>query len=172
LGAKLANAALGAGDHVVATGRRQAAVTVVVKPDADRLRPVELDVTDAAQARTAVDAAISRFGGNDVLVNNAAFGQMGFFEELTIKAAHEQFAKNLFSAFCVTWAVLPRMRSARKDWIFNILSRGGIFGAQLGSLYCSSKFALEGFSECLSKEVSPFGIWSRWSSLVRSVPSS
>jgi NAD(P)-dependent dehydrogenase (short-subunit alcohol dehydrogenase family) len=158
LGAELARAALAAGDHVVATGRRPPAVTGAVGPDADRPLPVELDVTDAAQARTAVDAAMSRFGGIDVLVNNAGYGQMGFFEELTIEDAHEQFATNLFGAFNVTWAVLPRMRSARKGRIFNISSLGGIVGAQLGSLYCSSKFALEGFSECLSKEVTPFAI--------------
>ena len=159
LGADLAKAALAAGDYVVATGRRRPAVRVAAGRDADRLLSVELDVTDAAQARAAVDAAMSRFGGIDVLVNNAGYGHMGFFEEMTIKDAHEQFATNLFGAFNVTWAVLPQMRTVRKGRVFNISSLGGVVGAQLGSLYCSSKFALEGFSECLSKEVSPFGIF-------------
>ena len=122
-------------------------------PDSGQLMSVQLDVTDAAQARKAVDAAISRFGGIDVLVNNAGYGHMGFFEEMTIEDVHQQFATNLFGVFNVTWAALPGMRAARKGRILNISSLGGILGVQFGSLYCGSKFALEGFSESLSKEI-------------------
>ena len=95
---------------------------------------VELDVTDAAQARKAVDAAISRFGGIDVLVNNAGYGHMGFFEEMTIADVQQQFATNLFGVFNVTWAALPSMRAARKGRILNISSLGGILGVQFGWL--------------------------------------
>jgi NAD(P)-dependent dehydrogenase (short-subunit alcohol dehydrogenase family) len=118
-----------------------------------------LDVTNAMQAQGAVGAAVRRFGGIDVLVNNAGYGHMGFFEEMTIKDVQEQFDTNLFGVFRVTWATLPFMRSARKGRIFNVSSIGGVVGAPMASLYCSSKFALEGFSESLATEVSAFGIF-------------
>jgi NAD(P)-dependent dehydrogenase (short-subunit alcohol dehydrogenase family) len=159
LGAQIAKAAIQAGDHVVATGRKGAALTRAVGPDNDELLSIELDVTDAEQAQAAVDAAMSRFGAIDVLVNNAGYGQLGFFEENTSQDAHAQFATNLYGVFNTTRAALPMMRSARKGRIFNISSLGGIVGAELGSLYCASKFALEGFSESLSKEIAPFGLF-------------
>jgi NAD(P)-dependent dehydrogenase (short-subunit alcohol dehydrogenase family) len=158
-GAEIVKAALRSGDRVVATARKRAALVDGLGPDTGQLMSIELDVTDAAQARKAVDAAMSRFGGIDVLVNNAGYGHMGFFEEMTIEDVHQQFATNLFGVFNVTWAALPGMRAARKGRIFNISSLGGIVGAQFASLYCGSKFALEGFSECLSKEIAPFGLF-------------
>jgi len=158
-GAEIAKAAVRSGDRVVATARKPAALVDRLGPDGGQLMSVELDVTDAAQARKAVDAGISRFGGIDVLVNNAGYGHMGFFEEMTIEDVHQEFATNLFGVFNVTWAALPSMRGARKGRIFNISSLAGILGEQFGSLYCGSKFALEGFSECLSKEISPFGLF-------------
>jgi len=159
LGVEIAKAALKAGDRLVATGRKRASVNDSLGPDSNQLLSVELDVTDAYQAQAAVDAAVSRFGAIDVLVNNAGYGHMGFFEENTIENAHDQFATNLFGAFNVTWAALPTMRSARKGRIFNISSLAGFYGVEFGSLYCASKFALEGFSESLSNEVKPFGLF-------------
>jgi NAD(P)-dependent dehydrogenase (short-subunit alcohol dehydrogenase family) len=159
LGVQIAKAAMQAGDRVVAAGRNRASVKDSLGPDSDRLLSVELDVTDADQARTAVDAAVSRFGAIDVLVNNAGYGHLGFFEETTIQDAQAQFATNLFGVFNVTRAALPIMRSARKGRIFNISSLAGILGIELSSLYCASKFALEGFSESLSKEIAPFGLF-------------
>jgi len=158
LGAEIAKAAMRAGDRVVAAGRKRSAIAEKLGPDSDSLLSVELDVTNAMQAKGAVGAAVRRFGGMDVLVNNAGYGHMGFFEEMTIKDAQEQFDTNLFGVFRVTWATLPFMRSARKGRIFNVSSIGGFVGGQMASLYCASKFALEGFSESLAKEVSPFGI--------------
>jgi NAD(P)-dependent dehydrogenase (short-subunit alcohol dehydrogenase family) len=159
LGVQMAKAAMRAGDRVVASGRKRASVNDSVGPDGDRLLSVELDVTDADQAQAAVDAAVSRFGAIDVLVNNAGYGHLGFFEETTIQDAQAQFAANLFGAFNVTRAALPVMRSAHKGRIFNISSLAGIRGAEFGSLYCATKFALEGFSESLSIEVAPFGLF-------------
>src|SRR5262245_36919778 len=121
-GAEISKAVLRSGDRVVATARRRTALVGSLGVDSDQLMSVELDVTDAAQARTAVDAAISRFGGIDVLVNNAGYGHMGFFEEMTIEDVDQQFATNLFGTFNVTWAALPSMRAARKGRIFNISS--------------------------------------------------
>src|SRR5215469_5532900 len=158
LGAEFVRAAVRAGDQVVAAARNAAAVGDRPGPDPNQVLQVELDVTDAVQARSAVDAALSRFGAIDVLVNNAGYGHYGFFEESSIDDARDQIATNLLGVFLVTWAVLPSMRAARKGRIFNLSSLGGLIGAQLGSLYCATKFAVEGFSESLAKEVAPFGI--------------
>jgi NAD(P)-dependent dehydrogenase (short-subunit alcohol dehydrogenase family) len=158
LGAEIAKAALRAGDRVVATGRQRAAVSDRLGPDSDRLLSVELDVNNEAQAQAAVDAAVARFGTIDVLVNNAGYGQLGLFEETTAQDAQAQFGTNLFGVFSVTRPVLPVMRAARQGRIFNVSSLAGMRGVAFGSLYCASKFALEGFSESLAQEIAPFGI--------------
>jgi NAD(P)-dependent dehydrogenase (short-subunit alcohol dehydrogenase family) len=159
LGVEIAKAVMKAGDRVVATARNQKAITDVLGRDNEQLLSVELDVVDGSQAGRAVDAAVRSFGAIDVLVNNAGYGHLGFFEELAMHDAEAQFATNLNGVFKVTWAVLPLMRRAGQGRIFNVSSLGGIIGAQLYSLYCASKFALEGFSESLAKEIAPFGIY-------------
>jgi NAD(P)-dependent dehydrogenase (short-subunit alcohol dehydrogenase family) len=158
LGANIAEAALRSGDRVVATGRKREDVTARLGPDSDQLLNLALDVADATQAQAAVDAAIKYFGVIDVLVNNAGYGHLGFFEEVTMQDVQAQFSTNLFGTFNVTWAALPVMRSARRGRIFNVSSLAGILGSELCSLYSASKFALEGFSESLAKEVAPFGL--------------
>jgi len=158
LGAEIAKAALRAGDRVVAAGRNRAAVSERLGPDADRLLSVELDVNNEAQAQAAVDAAVAGFGSIDVLVNNAGYGHLGLFEETSGQDVQAQFGTNLFGVFSVTRAVLPVMRAARRGHIFNVSSLAGMRGTAFGSLYCASKFALEGFSESLAQEVAAFGI--------------
>jgi NAD(P)-dependent dehydrogenase (short-subunit alcohol dehydrogenase family) len=101
---------------------------------------------------------VNRFGTIDVLVNNAGYGHLGLFEETTVQDAQGQFGTNLFGVFSVTRAALPVMRAARKGRIFNVSSLAGMRGVAFGSLYCASKFALEGFSESLAQEIAPFGI--------------
>jgi len=158
LGADIAAAALEAGDRVVATGRQRAAVSDRLGPDSDRLLSLSLDVADAAQAQAAVAAAVERFGAIDVLVNNAGYGHIGFFEESTAADIEAQFATNVFGLFNVTRAALPAMRAARRGHVFNLSSTAGIRGIAAGSLYCATKFAVEGFSESLAHELAPFGI--------------
>jgi NAD(P)-dependent dehydrogenase (short-subunit alcohol dehydrogenase family) len=158
-GVEIAKAAMRAGDRVAATGRNRAAIGQGVGPDGDQLLSLELDVTNADQARRAVDAAVQRFGGIDVLVNNAGYGHLGYFEENTPQDVQTQFATNVFGVFNVTWAALPAMRAARKGLIYNLSSVAGIRGNEFTSLYSASKFAVEGFSESLSKELAPFGIF-------------
>jgi len=158
LGADIAAAALKAGDRVVATGRQRAAVSDRLGPDSDRLLSLPLDVGDAAQAQAAVAAAVARFGAIDVLVNNAGYGHIGFFEESTPADIEAQFATNVFGLFNVTRAALPAMRAARRGHVFNLSSTAGIRGIAAGSLYCATKFAVEGFSESLAHELAPFGI--------------
>ena len=158
LGADIAAAALAAGHNVVATSRRRAAVSDRLGPDSAHLLALDLDVGDAAQARAAVDAALARFGAIDVLVNNAGYGHLGYFEETTAADVAAQYATNVFGLFNVTRAALPAMRAARKGHVFNLSSVAGYRGIETGSLYCSSKFAVEGFSESLAGELAPFGI--------------
>ena len=158
LGADIAAAALKAGDRVVATGRQRAAVSDRLGPDSERLLSLSLDVADAAQAEAAVAAAVERFGAIDVLVNNAGYGHIGYFEESSAADIEAQFATNVFGLFNVTRAALPAMRAARRGHVFNLSSTAGIRGIAAGSLYCATKFAVEGFSESLAAELAPFGI--------------
>ena len=126
LGADIATAALKAGDRVVATGRQRAAVSDKLGPDNDRLLTLSLDVADAAQAREAVAQAIARFGAIDVLVNNAGYGHLGYFEETTDADIQAQYATNVFGLFNVTRAVLPAMRAARQGHVFNQIGRAHV----------------------------------------------
>jgi len=158
LGIDIAKAALAAGDRVVATGRQRAQVGAGLGPDGDRLLTLALDVTDAAQARAAVAQAVARFGGIDVLVNNAGYGHMGYFEETAPEDVQAQFDTNVFGLLNVTRAVLPVMRAARAGLVFNLSSIAGMRGSEMGSLYCATKWAVEGFSEALALEVAPFGV--------------
>ena len=119
---------------------------------------LELDVCEPEKPRAAVRAAVEKFGGIDVLVNNAGYGHLGFFEENTPADVEAQFETNVFGVFNVTRAALPVMRAARQGLIYNMSSVAGVRGNEFGSLYSASKFALEGFSESLAKEVAPFGI--------------
>jgi NAD(P)-dependent dehydrogenase (short-subunit alcohol dehydrogenase family) len=158
LGAEIAKAALAAGDRVVVTGRRREALEAAFGPDSDTLLSLPLDVTREADALAAVEAALARFGRIDVLVNNAGYGNLGLFEETTDAEARAQYDTNVFGLYNVTRAVLPAMRRQRSGRIFNISSVGGLLGGEGGSLYCAAKFAVEGFSESIAREVAPFGI--------------
>jgi NAD(P)-dependent dehydrogenase (short-subunit alcohol dehydrogenase family) len=155
IGAHTVQAALAAGHNVVATARNHRNIPTAH----DRLLALDLDVTNAAQAHTAVQAAVARFGRIDVLVNNAGYGQLGLFEESTPADAQAQFDTNVFGLFHVTRAVLPVMRQQRAGRVLNISSIAGMRGRSGTALYSASKFAVEGFSEALAQEVEPFGIF-------------
>ncbi|HEY4925686.1 MAG TPA: SDR family NAD(P)-dependent oxidoreductase [Roseiarcus sp.] len=158
IGAEIVKAALAAGEKVVATGRDPAKVAQAFDASSEKLFVTTLDVAVAGQAESAVAAAIARFGGIDVLVNNAGYGQLGAFEQQGPADAERQFATNVFGVFNVTRAVLPVMRKQRAGRIFNITSIGGLRGGPGASLYAASKFAIEGFSESLALEIAEFGI--------------
>ena len=158
LGAAIARAALDAGDRVVVTARRRESVGETFGADSDTVLSLPLDVTDPAQITAAVEAAVGRFGRIDVLVNNAGYGHLGLFEETRPEDARVQFDTNVFGLFDMTRAVLPVMRRQRSGQVFNISSIGGLVGGESGSIYCASKFAVEGFTESVAAEVQPFGI--------------
>jgi NAD(P)-dependent dehydrogenase (short-subunit alcohol dehydrogenase family) len=158
IGAEIVKAAVAAGDRVVATGRDREQIERNFADHGDRVLALALDVTSEAQALAAVEAAVDRFGGIDVLVNNAGYGLLGAFEESTVEEIERQFATNVFGLMHVTRAVLPVMRRRHSGRIFNLSSVGGVIGYPAASLYCSTKFAVEGFSESLVPELAPFGI--------------
>jgi NAD(P)-dependent dehydrogenase (short-subunit alcohol dehydrogenase family) len=157
IGRELARAALAAGHRVAATSRRSSDIAAALGEHANLL-PLDLDVTNPAQIRAAVEVAKARFDGIDVLVNNAGYGYLGLFEETNADDARAQFDTNVFGLFEVTRAVLPVMRAQRRGHIFNVSSIGGIAGFASATLYCASKFAVEGFSASLADEVRDLGI--------------
>src|SRR3954453_2407041 len=157
MGVDIAQAALAAGDAVVATGRSAEAVSGSVG-EAENLLVVELDITNPASADAAVRAAIERFGRIDVLVNNAGNFFAGFFEELSPEQFDQQLVTNLGGPLNVPRAVLPVMRRQRSGHIITISSTAGIVGQAFCSAYAASKFGLEGWMESLRFEVEPFGI--------------
>ncbi len=158
LGAAIARAALEAGHSVVAAARNPDTLAEALGGPNERLLPVALDVTHPEDAQAAVSAAMARFGRIDVLVNNAGYGQLGAFEEVSAEDITRQFETNVFGLMHVTRAVLPVLRSQRSGHIFNLSSIGGKRGGDRYSIYAASKFAVEGFSESLSAELAPFGI--------------
>jgi NAD(P)-dependent dehydrogenase (short-subunit alcohol dehydrogenase family) len=158
IGAEIVKVALAAGHRVVATARDMPRLSQAFTASPDQFLAVPLDVTNAGQATIAVQTAVARFGSIDLLVNNAGYGQLGFFEENEPSEAERQFATNVFGVFNVTRAMLPVMRRQRSGHIFNLSSIAGVRGWLGASLYCASKFAVEGFSESLAQEVGPLGI--------------
>lgn len=126
--------------------------------DAGRLLVSRLDVRDIPGIERTVGEGLRRFGAIDVLLNNAGYGQYGVFEAVPREKILEQFEVNVFGPMNVIRAVLPAMRKARDGVIINMSSGAGIFTLPMISLYCASKFALEGFSEALSFELLSLGI--------------
>ncbi|WP_322054335.1 oxidoreductase [Paraburkholderia bannensis] len=157
-GRALAQEALAAGHTVVGTVR-----------SAEARREFEALSTEAAFARVldvtdfdAIDAAVAEIEANvgpvDVLVNNAGYGHEGVVEESPLSEMKRQFDVNVFGAVAMIKAVLPFMRTRRRGHILNVTSMGGYITMPGIAYYCGSKFALEGITEALGKEVKPFGI--------------
>ena len=157
MGLDIVKAALAAGNNVVATGRTADAVAQAVG-DSDHVLVVKLDVTSREDAVAAVQAAVDRFGGIDVLVNNAASFHAGYFEELTPDQIERQLAATLIGPMNVTREVLPVMRGQRSGHVMTISSSAGFAGFEFGTAYAASKFGVDGWMESLAPEVEPFGI--------------
>ena len=158
LGRAFAIGALEAGHHVIGTLRRADDVEAFSKLAPDRAHPLMLDVTDFDAIPTAIAEAERRAGPTDVLVNNAGYGHEGVLEESSMDHLQRQFAANVFGPVAMIKAVLPGMRKRRRGHIINITSMGGFITMPGITFYCGSKFALEGISEALGKEVASFGI--------------
>ncbi|TAK68252.1 MAG: SDR family NAD(P)-dependent oxidoreductase [Actinomycetota bacterium] len=158
LGATWARAALERGDQVAATARDAKSLQSLVDDYGDAVLPQTLDVTSRTAAFDAVQTAHARFGRLDVVVNNAGYVHYGFVEEVTESEARAQLDTNFFGALWVTQAALPLLRAQGHGHLVQISSMGGLTGyAEIG-MYCASKWALEGLTEALSREIADLGI--------------
>lgn len=157
-GRALAEAVLKQGDYLLATARKPEQLRALIEHYPDTAKAVRLDVTVSQDAQAAVDTAIATFGRIDVLVNNAGHGLIAALEEVSDDEIRQFFETNFFGALRLMRSVLPVMRQQGSGHIVNLSSTAGLVGFGGSSLYCGAKFALEGASEALAKEVESFGI--------------
>ena len=153
-----AEAALKRGDKVVATARNTDTLKALADEFGELVYPLQLDVTNHDKVFEIIKKAHEHFGRLDVVINNAGYGLFGTIEEVTEEQARKQIETNVFGALWVTQAVLPIMREQKSGHILQVSSIGGIVAFPNLGMYHASKWALEAFSEALSKEVASFGI--------------
>jgi NAD(P)-dependent dehydrogenase (short-subunit alcohol dehydrogenase family) len=151
-------AALERGDTVAATARDTSTLDDLVARFGDKILPIQLDVNDRDAVFAAVQQAHDHFGGLDVVVNNAGYGQFGMIEEISEAEARAQFDTNVFGALFVTQAALPYLRAQGSGHILQVSSIGGISAFPNIGIYNASKWAVEAFSQSLAAEVADFGI--------------
>ncbi|MET9627003.1 oxidoreductase [Lentzea sp. NPDC006480] len=157
-GRAIAEAAIGAGDRVIAAARRTETLDDLVRTYPRQVVPVALDVTDHEAIRTTVANVIAEEGRIDVLVNNAGRSHVGAVEETTDEELRSLFEVHVFGPAALTRAVLPHMRAARQGAIVQISSMGGQLSFAGFGAYSATKCALEGLSEALADEAKEFGI--------------
>jgi NAD(P)-dependent dehydrogenase (short-subunit alcohol dehydrogenase family) len=158
LGRHIAEAALAAGDSVVAGARRLEELDSLVKQYGDHITPVKLDVRDQEAAKAAVQAAVDAYGRLDVLVNNAGYGYFAPFEQMTPEDFRDVVETCLFGVVYTTRAAVPVMRKQRSGHIFQVSSIGGRMAMPGNSPYHAAKWAVGGFSDSLAGEVASFGV--------------
>ena len=154
-GRALAEVALRHGDRVLGTVRGGRNHGLDPLPG---LETIELDVTDPAAVKQAVDDVWQRTGQVDILVNNAGYGVLGAIEEVPDEDIRHVFETNVFGLMSVTRTALPHLRKQRSGHILNLSSVGGLIGIAGYGFYNATKFAVEGFSEALSYELAPLGV--------------
>jgi NAD(P)-dependent dehydrogenase (short-subunit alcohol dehydrogenase family) len=157
-GRELARQVLKQGYFAVVTARKMDDIRDIVKDYDEKSLALELDVTKPDQIRDVVKKSRERFGRIDVLVNNAGIGYFGAIEESEDSEVRRMFEINFFGLAKMTQEVLPVMRAQRSGHIINIASIGGLVGFPTVGFYNATKFAVDGFSEALSKETAPLGI--------------
>ena len=158
LGRDIAEAALAAGDSVVAGARRTEELTPLVAQYGDRVKPVTLEVRDEAAAKRAVQLAVDTFGRLDVLVNNAGYGQIGPFEQVSAEDFQAVVDTCFYGVVYTTRAAIPEMRKQKGGHIFQVSSIGGRIAIAGSTPYHAAKWAVGGFSDALATEVAPFGV--------------
>ena len=157
-GRELAKRALELGYRVGVASRNVEDVQDLVSLFPRSALAVRLDVTKPEEIRASVELVTAQFGNIDVLVNNAGIGYFGAIEESEDAEVRRMFEINFFGLANMTREVLPQMRSRRSGHIINIASIGGLVGFPGVGFYNATKFAVDGYSESLSKEVGPLGI--------------
>src|ERR1700733_2044646 len=158
LGRNIAEAALKAGDNVVAGARRTAEMAPVVAQYGERVKPVTLEVRDKAAAKAAVKLAVDTFGRLDVLVNNAGYGQFAPFEQMSAADFQAVVDTWFYGVVYTTRAAVPVMRKQKSGHIFQVSSVGGRMAIAGNTPDHAAKWAVGGFSDSLATEVAPFGV--------------
>jgi len=158
LGRALSEAVLQAGHRLVATARDPAQLADLAARHGDAVRTVALDVTDPAAAAQAVQVAVDAFGGLDVLVNNAGYGNVDSVEDTSLEDFRRQIETNLFGTLIMTKAVIPLLRAQRAGHVIQLSSVGGRIGAPGRAPYSAAKWGVEGFSESLALEMALLGV--------------
>jgi len=159
LGLTLVKKLLKAGYRVAATSRNQQSLIEEVGPVSDIFLPLSMDLTSNSDVSKTVRRCIDHFGQIDVVVNNAGFGLIGTLEELSDSEVRENFEVNVFGSLNVIRNTAPYLREQRSGYIFNIASIGGYSGGFAGfGIYCSTKFAVAGFTEGLAEEMKDFNV--------------
>jgi NAD(P)-dependent dehydrogenase (short-subunit alcohol dehydrogenase family) len=158
LGRNIAEAALKAGDNVVAGARRTEELASLVAQYGERVKPVTLEVRDEAAAKAAVELAVDNFGRLDVLVNNAGYGQFAPFEQMSAEDFQAVVDTCFYGVVYTTRAAIPVMRKQRSGHIFQVSSVGGRMALAGNTPYHAAKWAVGGFSDSLAMEVAPFGV--------------
>ena len=157
-GRELAKEVLEQGYNVVVTARKTADVADIVSTYPDNAIAIQLDVTKKEEIANAIAVAMNRFGQIDILVNNAGIGYFGAIEESEEDEVRRMFEINVFGLSNMIKAVLPIMRKQRSGHILNVASIGGIAAIPALGFYNATKFAVDGLSEALYKEVAHLGI--------------
>ena len=158
IGREIAIAALKKGHRVVLTARKPATIEGLAAEYGDKAIAIALDVTKQDQIDAAIAAANDKFGGVDVLCNNAAYGYMSAVEEGDDAEVRAMFETNFFGVINTIKAVLPQMRARRSGYIINISSQAGLMANPGTAYYSATKHALEGLTEGLVRELKPLGI--------------
>jgi NAD(P)-dependent dehydrogenase (short-subunit alcohol dehydrogenase family) len=157
-GREIARQVLGRGWRAVVTARNPEQVRDIVGENDENALALGLDVNDKDAVARAVQAAQEKFGGIDVLVNNAGYGYLAAIEEGEEDEVRAMFETNVFGLIELTKAVLPGMRARKRGHIVNFSSIGGLVSFTATGYYHATKYAIEGLSESLAQEVSPLGI--------------
>jgi NADP-dependent 3-hydroxy acid dehydrogenase YdfG len=157
-GREWAKAALEAGHQVVATVRDFSAIGELKDKYGDKIWVTELDVRDRTRCFEVVQEAKKVFGGVDVMINNAGYGQFGYMEELTEEDVKLQMDVNVNGSIWMIQAVLPVMREQKSGHIIQVSSIGGLVSYPGIGMYHASKWAVEGICESLAQEVAHFNI--------------
>jgi len=158
LGRDIAEAALAAGDSVVAGARRTDELAPLMTQYGERVKPVRLEVRDEAAAKAAVQLAVDTFGRLDVLVNNAGYGQFAPFEQMSAEDFRAIVDTCFYGVVYTTRTAVPVMRKQKSGHIFQVSSVGGRHAVPGNTPYHAAKWAVGGFSDSLAMEVAPFGV--------------
>lgn len=159
LGFELVKKLLSEGYQVAATSRTVGSLTAAFGDVSENFLPLSMNITDNNDVKSVITRTVEHFGKIDVIVNNAGYGQLGTLEELSDEEARANFDVNVFGTLNVIRNAMPYLRAQKSGNIFNISSIGGYYGGFPGwGVYCSTKFAVAGFTEALAEEAKDFGV--------------